>query len=137
MDLAEKMLDFARRLAPSVEFRVMDLRKLDFADGTFDGVWANSSLIFIKKKEAGLALGELCRVTKNGGCIFLRFKEGKGEGMAVDRRYGEAEKYTAYYTREELIRLVESSGFSVMLTERQGISYEYMTHPFIIAYCKK
>jgi ubiquinone/menaquinone biosynthesis C-methylase UbiE len=137
VDLADRMVAFAKRLAPSVDFRVMDIRSMEFPDASFDGAWANSSLMFMKKKDAPRALRELHRVMKKGGCMFLRFKEGEGEGMAVDKRYGDAEKYTAYYGRDELIKLIEGSGFSVMLTDRESPPYQYATHSFITAYCKK
>jgi SAM-dependent methyltransferase len=137
IDLAEKMIAFARKVAPSVKFEVMDLRKLKFGDKSFDGVWANSSLIFVRKSEATSVLGELSRILKKGGCLFVRVKEGDGEGMSRDGRYGRTEKYSAFYRREEFIRMIEEKGFTVLLTESESVPYQYVSHPFIVAYCKK
>ncbi len=137
VDFAENMVAFARRLVPTAKFSVMDIRRMDFDDGSFDGVWANNSLIFIKKAEFPSVITEMSRILKKGGCMFVRVKEGDGEGMEKDGRYGDLQKYSAYYRRDELVKMFEDEGLTVLLTKSESYPYEYMTHPFIMAYCKK
>ncbi len=137
VDLAEKMVELARRLSPSCAFSVMDIRKMEFPDASFDGVWMNTSMIFVRKSDASGVIAEASRVLKDGGRMFVRVKEGEGEDMAVDRRYGDMEKYTAYYGRDELLSMLKSAGLEVLSCESESVPYQYITHPFIAVYCRK
>ena len=58
-----------RRLAESVQFRVMDYTDLSFDDNTFDGVYTVESLIHGDRLEDVLA--EMYRVLRPGGCVAL------------------------------------------------------------------
>lgn len=135
IDLAERMIEFAKKVAPKAEFRVMDLRHLAFGDSSFDAVWFNASLLNIRKGEAPKVLKEMRRVLRPDGLMLVSVKHGRGEGMKKDRRYAGAEKYCAYYTRDELRQGLEDAGFRVMGMEmKQERGYD--TGPIIMAYCK-
>lgn len=136
IDLAEKMIEFAKRLAPKAEFRVMDLRHLAFGDSSFDAVWFNASLLNIKKEEAPQTLVEMHRVLKPNGLMFVGVKQGRGEGLREDRRYGRVEKYYAFYTRDELRQKLEDAGFRITGMETKQ-DREYDAGPFIAAFCRK
>jgi ubiquinone/menaquinone biosynthesis C-methylase UbiE len=73
VDLSEAMVDEARSRAEGsglpIDFRVADLRQLDFADGTFDGVRAK--LVLMHCDDVDAAAGELLRVTRPGGRISV------------------------------------------------------------------
>ena len=63
VDLCGEMLELARRRAPRAAFCLMDMYALAFADGSFDGFWAVTSLLHLPKSRVGAALGEIRRVT--------------------------------------------------------------------------
>ncbi len=136
IDLAEKMIEFAKKVAPKAEFRIMDLRHLAFEDNSFDAIWFNASLLNIKKQEAPETLREMHRVLKPKGLMLVSVKQGKGEGLREDKRYGRVEKYYAFYTKDELKQKLEDAGFKVIGMEtKQERGYD--AGPFIIAYCRK
>jgi len=113
IDLSKGMIKEAKKLK-SVDFRVMDARKLRFPKDNFDGVWACASLLHLRKKEIGKTLSEIYRVLKLGGICFISVKEGKDEGVVKDERYGGAPKFYAYYKKNEFADLLKKAGFKVI-----------------------
>lgn len=73
IDLSPKMLERARlkasKLKANVELLEMNAEHLEFADNTFD--WAVATFVFCSVPNPILGLGELRRVVKPDGRIFL------------------------------------------------------------------
>lgn len=73
IDLSKDMLFIARQKAQKlnldIEFKQMDLYKLDFPDKYFDGVFSMAAFEFIK--EPSRAYAEMFRVVKPGGKILI------------------------------------------------------------------
>jgi ubiquinone/menaquinone biosynthesis C-methylase UbiE len=68
IDLAEGMLELARRSAPpNARFELMDMEQLAFADGSFDGAVCGHGLQFAPN--LGQALREARRVLRPGGVL--------------------------------------------------------------------
>lgn len=86
LDISEVMLEVAKEQVKGVDFILGDLRQLPFAEGQFDGVWANASFIYLKKPDLHQAAEEVYRVLKPGAVFFSSFKLGKGEEV-VDGIY--------------------------------------------------
>lgn len=106
IDIAPSFVASARALVPRAEFRCMDVLKMSFQDGTFDGIWCSCVLIHFTKSDAQLAINEMVRVLKAGGVLYLLVKTGSGEGYEEDRRYGGMRKYSAYFTKDELLGMI-------------------------------
>ncbi len=116
IDLSEEMIEIAKE--KEGDFNVMDVRNLDFEDEVFNGVLANQLLVFFNSEEREKAFGELSRVLKTGGVIFLGLKE--GEGAFTREKYGSS--VTQYPMKEREARKL-MSGFSIHRvdkTEREG-----------------
>jgi ubiquinone/menaquinone biosynthesis C-methylase UbiE len=106
IDLSENFLKIARMKAPSVKFLKMDLRKLDFPNETFDGLWVCSSFLHIPKKDAKKTLKEFRRVLKKEGVMFIAVKQGKGEKIKEGI-------YNVFYNKEEFEKLIRSMDFNI------------------------
>lgn len=65
LDFSKEMLEIARQMFPSIEFREGDAQHLPFPDSTFDRVVANFALLHLA--DPALACTEACRVLKSGG----------------------------------------------------------------------
>lgn len=90
----------------------MDMRKLEFADNTFDGIWASASLLHIPKKQIGIVMSELKRVLKPEGVMFIGLKEGKGEKIETTDYC--VPRFFAYYTKKEIESILNNYGFKIL-----------------------
>ncbi len=72
VDVEEAVVGAAKRRLPDVEVVVADVRRLPFADATFDTILSNSTLDhFATTADIRLALGELGRVLRPGGRLLV------------------------------------------------------------------
>ena len=110
-DLCKRFIDIASHKAPEANFIHSDMRKLNLPDNSFDGVWACASLLHLPKDEAKTTLKNLHRMLKNGGIIHVSVKEGEGEKIINNDK---GERFFAFYTEDELRKMMEACGFEVM-----------------------
>lgn len=108
IDLSEKMLDIARRKAKKehldIEFYNMDVYRLEFPDGCFDGVFSMAAFEFIK--EPLKAYREMYRVVKPGGKILIGTinRESSWGKLYMSQEYQKNSvfKHARFMTLEEL-----------------------------------
>lgn len=74
VDVAEAMVETARRKAPSLRFEVADAARLPFPDGSFDLVTHANAIPFFD---------ELARVLRPGGTAVFAFSMGDGTPIFV------------------------------------------------------
>lgn len=138
IDLSEKLLDYAKDYAPRADFMMMDMRELKFADNTFDGVWAMSSLMHLSKSDLPSALMEHYRVLKDGGPFYLSLKRGSGEKLEEDARFNGAKKFFAYYSDEEVVKILSDTPFKITYFDTSTTGdMKYATHPWMDIYLQK
>lgn len=75
VDLSKEMVDLAKHNYPGLKVIKMDLRKLEFPSSSFDGVFANYSLIHISESDVPSALEEIRRILKEFGYLYLALQE--------------------------------------------------------------
>ncbi len=85
-----------------------DLEKLPFEEGSFDGVWAYTSLLHMPKSKLPLVLSDIGRILKPSGVIYIGMKEGKFEGWKKSEKYS-GNRFFSLYQEEELTSLMEES----------------------------
>ena len=81
VDLAPRMLRVTRRQVPGARLARADARRLPFADGSFDLVWASYLLDLIPAEEMTPLLQEFRRVLKAGGRLLLVNFSKNGNGL--------------------------------------------------------
>ena len=111
IDPSSGMLAQARARVRGDQLR-MNLCRLAFSAGRFQGVWCMASLLRLPKAEAPDALGEMRRVLLPGGALLLGLQEGEGE-IWESAPYGTAERLFVRYTPGEAEALLNLAGFSV------------------------
>jgi ubiquinone/menaquinone biosynthesis C-methylase UbiE len=82
-DRGEELMRIGHMLFPKRPLARWDFRRLPFADGTFEGIWAPAALQHLPRREMRSALSELRRVHGRGP-IFVSFREGQGDLELVD-----------------------------------------------------
>ena len=137
IDLSSKMINICKKRNIDVDFRIMNILDLKFEDESFDGIWANASFIHIPKNEFFKGLNESLRILKKDGVMYISLKLGNNEGIENDDRYGIANKYMSYFSKDEIEKDLIDSGFSIIQSEIE-IKYDnYANHPWINIFVRK
>jgi SAM-dependent methyltransferase len=119
VDLSSGMLLQARQ-GIDVPLASMDMRRLGFATGVYDGIWCNAALLHLPKGEVSPALSEVHRVLRHGGLFFASFKSGYGEGWEPYAYGKSVERFFAFYGKAELSHLIMRAGFSILQEVSSG-----------------
>jgi len=114
IDLVDEFLDEAKIYAPKARFIKMDLLKMKFPKGYFDGIWASSVLVHIKRKDVPTALKNFYKILRAGGKIFIAVKSGRGSAYITDKLSNENRLFV-YFSKEETKRLLNKIGFKLLL----------------------
>ena len=118
VDYSNTMVEKAKEIAPNCQFLVMDLRKLEFEDNYFDGIWSTGVLAHFNENELKRVLNEFRRVLKPNGIIFICTREGKKRDNGGKEPVLEGgEVIINYYEKEKFAELLKSSGFEIISTE--------------------
>lgn len=92
---------------------VADFNSLPFENGSFDAVWAYTSLLHVPKVEINTAIQEICRVLKPSGILVLGFIEGEAETYKVSSGV-QSPRLFSLYTKEEIQALYVKHGFEFL-----------------------
>ncbi|MFB6115643.1 MAG: class I SAM-dependent methyltransferase [Candidatus Nanohalobium sp.] len=118
IDLAEGMIEHARENKKG-EYRLMDVRNLDFEENKFEGVWCNTLIHFFPPEEMPEIIDELKRVLKPEGVPYISFKI--GEGTFIRERYGSEVKQ--YLIPEEKARnMLKERGLEIEEVNRAEVA---------------
>ena len=126
IDISPEIVKEAKKKT-KVNIKEMDIRKLDFKDKSFDGIWCSASFIHIPKKDAEKALNELNRVLKENGVLYLGLREGTSEGLEPSINLSREEVLISYYTQNEIEELIRNNDFEIITTyieqDNEGTSW--------------
>ena len=114
IDLTPEMIKLAKESGPDIDFHVRDLRKTEFDEASFDGIWANASVIHIPKQEIGIVLKEFARILKPSGILFVSVLKGEGERAHLMKYFYEGELAVSFYDKDEFSVELERNGFKVL-----------------------
>lgn len=137
IDSSSALLDRARHLVPAATFLRMDMRALSFPSESFQGIWASMSLLHLHKTDVPLVLHSIYSLLLPGGTFAMSVKCGEGEGVVMDRRYGGAQKYVAYFSEREIRQSLKSVGFFVEWLGLQGKQLPYQDRPVLEVVARK
>lgn len=75
VDISDLQLEranaFCKKKGLEIDFRKADMRKLPFEDDYFDCVYEHYAMCHLNKQDTAVAIGEMNRVTRQGGFCFL------------------------------------------------------------------
>ncbi len=123
IDISDKLLEIARREVPAGEFKVFSMTNLDSMPETFDGVFAQASLLHIPRKDAGKVVGKMAERVVPGGLLYIAVKEVRTdkpeEGTLKEDDYGYTyERFFSYFTQPELEKYMTGAGMEIVYTDR-------------------
>jgi ubiquinone/menaquinone biosynthesis C-methylase UbiE len=108
IDISPVMLTLARERSPESGFLEMDMRRLDFPDARFEGLWVSAAFLHLPKEDAPAALAEFRRVLRQGAPLAVTVKAGEGEGWEPSP-YGSFERFYSRYGEDEIAQLFAQS----------------------------
>jgi len=126
IDISDKLLVIAHRECSGCIFKEFSMSNLDALDETFDGVFAQASLLHIPKKDAQEVVAKMARKVAKGGCLYLAVKEmreGKPEEeIKIENDYGyDYERFFSYFSITELETYLKEAGLEVIWEERKPV----------------
>lgn len=90
---------------------------IPFPDESFDGAWAYTSLLHIRRAEIGDALLEMRRILKQDGILGIGMIEGNTEEYRENMGVNSPRLFT-YYSKIELENLLHINGFDILSFEQ-------------------
>jgi SAM-dependent methyltransferase len=78
----------------------------------YDGVWANASLLHVRRESLPIVLRRLAAVTRLGGTLHATLKEGDGERWSVHGHVG-APRFFTFWREDDLRALLREAGWRV------------------------
>ncbi len=122
IDLSEEMIKLAKKINTQGEFKVMDLRKLTFAENIFDGVFCFYGLPYVPKSNVKMTLEGIHRVLKDKGYLFLSLLEGEGERFVKDLLEPSESMFVNFFRLDEIIQRVEDALFKIIFNKVHHLS---------------
>ncbi len=134
IDFSKRMVEEARKRVSKAEFFKMDMRKLNFEDETFDGIWATAALLHVPKNDISKALREIIRVLKKGGILFIGTIEGEGEKIIEEPQYGkDFKRLFSFFSEGEVLNELKKLKMEII---KSGVVFEGK-HKWINIYARK
>ncbi|MFA6547947.1 MAG: class I SAM-dependent methyltransferase [Candidatus Magasanikbacteria bacterium] len=114
LDASESMIKFC--LEKGFESVLGDFNNLPFSENMFDGVWAYTSLLHVKKAEIIKPIQEIYRVLKPNGIFGLGMIEGETEEYRENTKIS-TPRWFSFYKKEEIEELLKQNKFEIIYFE--------------------
>ena len=141
IDLSPALIARAEELYPGTDFKVKDVRETEFADGQFDGIWCNATLLHLKDEDIAAALAEFRRILKPGGILAVSLKKGKGTQQFVENFSSKSERFFNFQTHETFLEHLKQAGLEEVswhyLNERERYGRDKRDLDWLYSFAKK
>lgn len=121
IDYSKAMIEKAKEIVPNGEFLVMDLKKIEFENDHFDGIWTSGVLVHFTRNELETVLNEFKRVLKPNGIAYICTRLGKGSKVESGLEGGKF--LINYFEEKELLSLLKKIGFKIISNETTEDDY--------------
>lgn len=115
IDFSSEMIKIAKETAPKATFMEADIQEINFPPQSFNGIWANASLLHIPKDNLKSVLLKIHSLLKEDGIFYMSVKKGNHEYFGHDQRYTEhrVHKFWSFYEPDEIMSILKESDFDV------------------------
>lgn len=129
LDFSKEMLRIAKKDMPNARFLLWDIRNMKdiLENKSFDGVWADGSLLHMSKEEIPSVFNQVHNVLRDNGIFYISVKEGEGEKDIIDKRYNNISRHFSYFQFMELSDLLVKSNFKLIHSSSTIGQYETPT----------
>jgi ubiquinone/menaquinone biosynthesis C-methylase UbiE len=121
IDMAENMIELAKKNVPSAYFEVMDCRTLDHYHGEFEGVVAGFCIPYLNADETAKLFADVYDVLTEDGLFYISFVAGDPSNSGFITGSTGDRMFFNYHTEEALKNTLLETGFQLLHTAE--ISY--------------
>ena len=114
IDSSSAMIEVAAKNNPLAEFKVMDIRHLNFPSNYFEGIWNVATLLHLGEADVKLALQEFKRVLKDDGTQYIATRTKDTSVSIIEESTEGGEIMVNYYSASKLGGLLKASGFETI-----------------------
>ena len=114
VDVSKNMLELARKNSPRSTFLKMDMRRLVFADGSFDGIICFYSIIHVPRRYHLSILGKFWRILRADGLLAIHM--GWRDSTGIEEDWLGAPMYWSNFGKEKNLALIRKAKFKVLLS---------------------
>lgn len=118
IDLSFEMLKIAKEKVLGADFRLMDIRRLDYGDGTFDGLLSAYSLIHVPAEEVPGTLEGFYKVLKPEGVLLTITQVGESDRVVDEPLMAGERIFINFFSKEGLSGLLRLAGFEIVYQEQ-------------------
>ena len=99
IDSSKNMIKVAKQNAPKANFKVMDMRSLDFSDNSFNAIICLATLIHVDDDTAVKILEKFDSMLKDNGLIIINVMEHTSGNKEIYEKEPFNPKYNTYFNR--------------------------------------
>ncbi len=140
VDVSQKMLDLARRNAPTGDFICADIMTVTLPPSSFDAAVAFYSVFHLPREEHLRLFRRIHRWLKPGGLLLCTLSHRSEEGYTEGDFFG-ATMYWSNYSLDEYTEMLTGVGFVLLEIQSTGCGYDYEEttpktnedHPLVLA----
>ena len=115
VDMSKEMIKLAKQNLPKITFKLSDLRKINFSENSFDGIFASFSLIHLSKVNILPLLKKFNKILKKEGIIYISLQSGESKEIYITEPLKQDERiFLNIISFEEINELLVKSKFSII-----------------------
>lgn len=123
VDLSADFVRIAKKNCPKGKFLVQDMRKLQFAANSFDGIWCQAAFLHVPKTDAAQTLQGFYEVLKPNGLLYLSVMKGDFDDLRANPQTNWPDRHFSDYQPEELGKLLKAAGFTDITCEANEVAW--------------
>lgn len=131
VDISEKMIELATHAVPNAQFKVEDIEKSGFPEGTFDLIVSFFAIIHLPRNTHAQLFKRMHSWLKEEGAILVTLGALDKEKERVDD-WKTVPMYWSHFDSKTNLELLEQTGFEIIWHEEEEIPGD-TTHLFVIA----
>lgn len=108
-DASQKMAQIASEFT-GLQVKVAMFENVDYPDEFFDAIWANASLLHVKRSDMESVYEKLYRFLKPGGILYVSYK-------IRDKDFNDGERFFTCYTEDRFRSFIENTKFKLKEVE--------------------
>lgn len=113
-DIAQKMIELAKKNNPSCKFTVSDIRNYTSESKKYKGIISGFCFPYLSLSEISKLIPKLSQSLESNGILYLSFVEGNPNQSGIKKGKDNRTLYFFYHTFEEISNLLISNHFQIM-----------------------